>query len=230
MDDIVSRANRSVGMQRQRADPRRAQPVPISVVISAWRRGWSFNQIAFACGVSHQRITQRITAYEKRHGLVPRTERPAPSRAVKFPWRCACCGTIAWSPRIRLKNAELHFCSVSCNSLHTRILSDEDVESAIYLRWEGNTWTHIGKLLGCPVQTVQLRIWKFLYVTGQLNRGVVESIWVRGHLEQIVTPAWNWLELNTGIYCTEHGAEHGYRRGGQTAWGVKLVSSGTQTQ
>jgi hypothetical protein len=229
MTQESARANRIAGQRRQKADPRRARPVSINVIIAAWRRGWHLGQIAFASGVSYQRINQRIKAYEKCHGSVARIERPSAPRTTTFPWRCAYCDALTWSPRMRIKSGEQHFCSTRCYSMHKRVLSDDDVESAIYLRWEGNTWTHIAKLMGYPQQTIQSRIWKYLYLTGQLNRGVVESIWVKNHLEQRITPAWNWLELNTGIYCTEHGAEQGHRRGGQSAWGSKLASSGTPT-
>jgi hypothetical protein len=218
------RLQRQAGYQRYRADPRRARPTPINVIISAWRRGWSHNQIAFACGLSNQRINQLITRYEARHGPVPRAERPTSSQAVKFPWRCAHCNALEWSARVRLKHWERHFCSWSCSSAFQRGITDQQVEGAIFLRWQGSSWSHIAKVVGCPHQSIQTRIWKYLYVTGQLNRSVVESIWVGERPDHQCRVGWGWLERNTGLYCTEHGAVHGFCNRGKSPWGTQIAS------
>jgi hypothetical protein len=101
-------------------------------------------------------------------------------------------------------------------------MTDQQVEDAIFMRREGSTWAHIAKITGRPQQTIQQRIWKYLYVTGQLNRGVIHSIWIEGHSEQHAPASWGWLERKTGIYCTENGTEHGFRIDGGSTWGKRL--------
>jgi hypothetical protein len=197
--------------------------VPLPVIIAAWRRGWTQDQIAFAAGVSHQAISLRIVRYEKQNGPVSRIKRSYPNTAVKIPWNCANCGVLEWSPHIRLAQWEQHFCSCHCMAEYTRVVTDQTVEKAIRLREEDNGWKDIANILGFPVQTIQMRIWKHLYLTGRLNRGVVESIWVKTGTNNR-PPAWNWLEANTGIYCHEDGpliARRNYRPGA-SAWGQRL--------
>lgn len=198
-------------------------PVKLDVLIAAYRRGWTMTQIAFAAGVTHQAISLRIGLYQRRHGIIERIERPPPSRGVKILWHCANCGAPEWSLRIRLESGELHFCSKRCQANFARQISDEQVEEAILLRWEGNTWTHVAKLIGYPMQSIQMRIWKYLYATGQLTRSTVTSIWIGKH--QSPSPSWKWLELATGIYCTESGAELGFRASGRSPWGRQIVQS-----
>jgi hypothetical protein len=229
--DAAMLQKRMAGTKRYLSDPRRAKPMAIGVIIAAWRRGWSYGQIAFASGLSHQRVHQLVTRYEAKNGTVPRIRRPIPRGTEKFLWRCANCGVAEWSPRVRISQGEQHFCSAKCSAAYARGVTDQQIEDAIYLRWEGNSWSHIARLIGFPVQTIQMRIWKYLYATGQLNRGVIESIWVAEHLQQGRPGAWHWLELNTGIYCTEHGAEYGFRRaGGSNPWGQKILSDGNTTR
>jgi hypothetical protein len=65
--------------------------VSTEVIIAAYRRGWFPYQIAFAAGVSRQRIDQRIKRYESKFGSVEvRRRRPKPR--LKAFWRCAVCG------------------------------------------------------------------------------------------------------------------------------------------
>jgi hypothetical protein len=222
-----SKQRRLDGLAIAKADPRRTRPVTIEVLIAAWRRGWNSEQIRFAAGVSHQTVVARIRAYEKRYGTVPHIERPI-AWAVKFPWRCAYCDKLEWSSRVRLKMGDLHFCNMRCNAAFRRLISDAQVEQAINLRRVGNSWSNISAIIGHPIQCIQSRIWKYLYVTNRLNRSVVEAIWVAGHVGQGRPASWRWLELNTGLYCTENGTELGERyrsRRGKSghAWGNTIL-------
>ena len=194
--------------------------VSINVVVEAWSRGWSDEQIAFACGVSRQRIAQRISRYEDINGAIVRRERKR-TVAAKFFWRCAQCKVGTWSTRTRLTNNELHFCSNKCFANYQRCMTDEEIEQAIYLRWEHNSWKHIIGMLGRSQQVIQVNIWKYLYATGQLDLDMVASVWTVDSKSKKF--GWRWLELNTGIHCTEHGAERGERYDNRMPWGSLMT-------
>jgi hypothetical protein len=211
---------RQQGMARQRSRPQRT--VDIKVLVAAWARGWSLEQIAFAASVSHQRVSQRIIRYEDQHGPIERDRRLGWSWGVKVCWRCRHCATGYWSitSDLRRDDGDM-FCSMRCQVEHTRTITDEIIERAIDLRWAGKSWTSIAIELDHPQQSIQARIWKYLYLIGMLDRQTAESIW-RTKIDG-KRAAWNWLERGTGLICTEDGArlaDKTYRHG--HAWGQSL--------
>lgn len=194
----------------------------ITVLVAAFKRGWTLEQIGFAAGVSRQAVEQRLARFERKHGPIERLRQANRMNNVPTqPWKCAGCGKLQWSPLSRISTAgDQMVCSFRCLMEATRDISDEMIERAIDQRWAGRTWTSIAAELGYCIQAVQTRIWKHLYLIGMLNRETVESIWQdSGHHY-----AWNWLERNTGLICTETGVriERSVYRDA-SAWGVKAV-------
>jgi len=189
------------------------------IMMAAFARGWSLEQIAFAAGCTRQNIQQRIARFEQQHGPIDRdgitTKRT--NRGNLRSHKCPVCGTTWWgAPRINGGRSVEHFCSMKCQIQSRRTVSDEDIERAIDLRWAGKPWNSISRKLGHSQQALQNHIWKHLYKIGMLNTETVESIWMRGGKY-----GWRWLERNTGLVCTESGAVlHKNRRGGN-AWGVR---------
>ena len=154
-----------------------------AVIVAARARGWTLKQIACAAGVSWQRIEQRIARHERRFGPIEpiaRGERRRRSIAAKHLWKCAACGKSGWAMQKQLHDGR-HFCSSRCRNAFQRRIDDEMIERAIRLRVAGGrSWASIAMELGYPVQSLQARIWKFLYQAGRLDWQTVQSIWGQG--------------------------------------------------
>jgi hypothetical protein len=90
------------------------------------------------------------------------------------------------------------YCSRRCSELAGRILTDDDIRGALELRWEGRMWREVGFVLGTSMQTVQSRIWVYLWERDELTVPLLSEIWapVPG---VIVPPSWRWLANRSGI-------------------------------
>jgi hypothetical protein len=202
-------------------------PIDIAVIVAAWARGWTLDQIGFAAGVSRERVRQRLEVYENKHGPVMRFRRPSNINSPSRAWQCPGCGQTFWADLQSLQRAERrgeqHTCSIKCYVTLYRRVSKEMIERAIDMRWAGRPWGAIVAELGFTQQAIQTRIWGYLYEIGMLNTETVESIWdpQRGGHHH----AWNWLERGTGLICTENGARLSAPMYGckKSPWGVRIV-------
>jgi hypothetical protein len=201
------------------------QSAVISVVIAAWVRGWTLEQIAFASGSSHQSIKDRILKYERKHGKQLREYKPsypARGRVGKTLWRCSQCGKSKWA----LSSKSEAFCSTKCRSDFFRVVSDESIKRAIDMRWAGHSWTSVSFAVSHEIQVIQTRIWKYLYQRGALDMEAVISIWRPDDRYA----SWRWIELTTGLIPTETNpriVKLGYPSRKGSAWGKRIVRGGT---
>jgi hypothetical protein len=181
-------------------------PISLKTLITAYRRGWNQTQIAFAAGVSHQAVQQRILKYERKFGPVERgQEKIRPHK--KIFWSCDYCG------KSMLTKIKLEFCSKKCAAARRREISDEKIKRSIALRGEGKSWRSVSRITGFPVQSIQKRIWIYLHLSGQLNDETASIIWNRPGRGYPLgrPPSWRWLEKSTGIYSTKFGTRMGRR-------------------
>jgi hypothetical protein len=198
-----------------------------AVFAAASARGWTFDQIGFAASVSRQRAQQRVARYEAKYGWVERGRRLLNVNTSKQPWRCEVCGKLQWRNHTRFGYAT---CSPTCyaarvadfSASYTKI-SEDMVEHAIDLRRQGRSWSSVAQELGHPMQTIQTRIWKYLYRRGTLTLDVVETIWLR---RDNSGASWDWIERNTGLICTKTGArldKPAAYSGRHNAWGSVIA-------
>ena len=206
---------RQQGLQHYHSGTRHA-PTPTHVIVAAARRGWTTAQIAFAAGVSYQAITQRLLKYEQKHGKIILVKPPKQKRyGVKVSWCCAQCGKASWSSGAR---PDRIYCSDECWEAAIRLITDEMAETAIRLRLDGETWSLISNQIGFPIQSVQLRIWKYLFEQGRLTRATVDPVWFSK--DGWHRAGYAWLEKNTGLIPLEGGTQQTARpyRNSQSAW------------
>ena len=203
-----------------------------AVFAAASARGLTFDQIGFAAGVSRQRAQQRVERYEAKYGRVERGRQLLNVNTSKQPWRCKVCGKLQWRNHKRFGYAT---CSPACyaarvadfSASFTKI-SEDMVEHAIDLRRQGRSWSSVARELGHPIQTIQTRIWKYLYCRGTLTLDVVETIWLR---RDNSGASWDWIERNTGLICTKTGArlDKPTYSGRRNAWGSVIASTGSRS-
>lgn len=172
----------------------------LKAIITAYRRGWTQEQIAHAAGVTYQAIQQMIWKYESRFGVIEdRRERPFRFRSYKEFWKCPQCG------RSFVSRWHGKFCSRVCASLANKEITDEMVEEAIRMRHDGETWLAIAQQLDCSYyQSIQLQIWKYLYTRGELNGETIKAIW-RRHRGVKGGCSWSWIENTLGLYLQPDG-------------------------
>jgi transcriptional regulator with XRE-family HTH domain len=184
------------------------------VIVAAFRRGWTLEQIAVAAGISRQAVDQRLQKYEAQHGPISKVARCHTRNNARIAKRCLQCGRVMWLS----VNDQQRFCSCSCVGLFARALSDQEIETIIERRRNGHSWAEISRLFKGPTQRIQTRIWIWLFERGRLNRQTVESIW---H-DPAHHWAYEWLERNTGLACAEHGANRitPTYPGRKSAWGA----------
>jgi hypothetical protein len=212
--DAVARRQQGVDRYHERYRRGLQRYTCIEVMVAAFRRGWTAEQIAAAAGISHQAVKQRLDKYQSQYGeVVPGRKKKIrsgpykPRRAVK----CAACGKPMWTGR---KRAEFVYCSGACHEAGVREITNGMVETAILLRWSDETWTLISQQLGYPMQSIQTGIWKYLFNEGKLNSEMVDSIWCRGGWRE----GYKWLEHNTGLVPTKSGATRGPRPRFRSEW------------
>lgn len=207
---------RQQGFNRYLSDPRRAAPTSLRVIVAARRRGWTTEQIAFAAGVTDVAINLRLRKYETRQGaIIPHKPPKRTPRRIKVSTPCAYCGQpVGW----RRVNETIAYCGALCQEAASRAITDAMVETAISQRLSGATWTLVRQLIGFPVQSIQARMWKYLFVHGALNRETVDQLWLRGTRGR--RAGYAWLEKNTGLIPVEGGTRLGTKahRKGAPAW------------
>lgn len=211
-DIEIARRHRKEGRERQRNRLQRF--TCIEVIVAAARRGWSSELIGLAAGVSHQAVRQRLDRYEAQHGKIT-SERRKTKRCAHNPKHailCATCGKPIWSGRTR---QEFVYCSGVCQEEAVRQITDDMIETTILLRWSDESWKLVSQQIGFPMQSIQIRIWKYLFDNNMLDSKTVESIWCRGgwHRE-----GYKWLERNTGLIPTENGTLQTTKRNGYSPW------------
>jgi hypothetical protein len=85
-----------------------------------------------------------------------------------------------------------------------REITDDEIETAIQMRYDGKSWVEIGRALGrVHYQSIQIQIWKYLYIRGELNGGIVRSIWMANRYYR--DPSWAWIENRLGFYLQPDG-------------------------
>jgi hypothetical protein len=215
VDRAEKRRLRQQGIDRYRSSSR--QSTSIEVIIAAAKRGWNAKQIAIAAGVSFQTISERLRKYEERYGAIKPVV-PGPKRIFrgrKHLWTCAGCGKSEWS----FEKGVLVYCSAECQENCVRQITDEMVDTAIQLRLSGASWKLIAGQIGFWIQTVQIRIWTYLYREGKLNRDVVDDLWMKGNHPN---EGYSWLEKTTGLVPVDGGtlltSKQYADRKNQTAW------------
>jgi hypothetical protein len=228
MTPTEAQARRMAGLNRARSDPRRNTPFDLKVLVAAFRRRWTISQIAFAAGMTRQRVEQRLRNYERQFGKIEQRQNgPKLSRDnhLRTFWQCAVCGKFdlskSWNIRRRLRQRAL-FCSFTCLAEFEKQLPIEAIERAIDLRWQGKSWQSVARILKVKFyQQIQVRIFKHLMDVGLLDFKTVTSIWGHpgdpGH-----KVSWAWIERNLGVYVTETGWRAGPRNSNFSAWGEKL--------
>lgn len=175
-----------------------ARPPIVSdaVLCAAYDRGISTTKIARCLGVTRERIRQRLqrqgreTAVDCEKGERSR-RRTLPRSGLKI--FCRVCGI-----EFERNWGGEGFCSHKCLGLHTRVLTREDILSAIEMRQSGSTWTGISRIFKTPIQTIQKNIWHLLNEDGRLTTQVVWGIW-RPPAGVKTPPAWRWLIKQTGL-------------------------------
>jgi hypothetical protein len=75
------------------------------------------------------------------------------------------------------------------------------VEEAIRMRQDGETWTAIANQFDRPYyQPIQMQIWKYLYLRGELNGEIIKEIWAGRCC------SWSWIENALGLYLQSDGS------------------------
>lgn len=165
--------------------------VSLNVILAAKRRGWTNEQIALACGISHQAISDRLV--RRNIKLRVKTHRHHDGRIF---WKCRVCGKGHWSN----PNEVQQFCSHKCNGEFVRVLSDEAISKAIELRYNGNSWQAISRIFNRPFQTIQRAIWLLLHKRGKLTINIVHGIWRPVNADWRSHASWHWLENRSGWF------------------------------
>lgn len=203
----------------------RKRNIDRAVVIAAYRRGWSFAKIAFAASVSLQAIQHIVRRYEKEFGKIEQRnrsfERPRLQRLV----RCKYCGNVGWEFRPGWPRG---YCSKNCSRLARLEVTDDVVEQSIEMRLSGESWAAIARTFGNSQQSIQLQIWKYLYMRGKLNAAIIKKIWLaRGRYLVSGRPSsWAWIERRLGLYLQNDGSVvEGTPQEGHTihAWGELVM-------
>ena len=206
---------RQQGLQRYHSGIRHV-PTSTHVIVAAARRGWTTAQIAFAAGVSCAAIALRLRKYEQKHGKIILVKPSKQKRhVVKVSWCCAQCGKASWSSGSQPNRV---YCSDECYETAIRSITDEMAETAIHLRLDGETWSLISNQMGFHIQSIQARIWKYLFEQGRLTRATVDPVWFpKGGWHHA---GYAWLEKNTGLIPLESGTpQTGDRYGDyKSAW------------
>ena len=175
-----------------RSSTQTTDPVDISVIVAARRRGVSLRVLAAQSCCSAQAVSSRIKNYERRTGEQIVVHAPPPHRG-RVASICEQCGKTSW----RSPHLVTRFCSVRCYHAWTHAQINDEVIRAIEMRQSGVTWTHIAKLAKVSQQSVQRRIWFHLRGSGQLTRSTVNRIWTPKTLFA-QAPSWRWLANKFG--------------------------------
>ena len=142
-------------------------------IMAARKRGWSLDQIAFACGVSCERIRQ-LLARKNIIGTVKLSRRA--SQGMKVEHKCPRCGKATWRP----KSNKSKFCSRLCASLDARRTGGRlGTVAAIEMRLKGMAWMAIEKATGHRYQSYAGNIWWLLHEYALLDVGIVERLFSR---------------------------------------------------
>lgn len=176
-------------------------PVPTArarVVLEARRRRISTVLIAAALGVSHQAVVHILHRHGIKAGGSLRKSNIHVRQGHKM-FTCKYCGKKEWRRTSDLKN-NAGYCSVKCSGLDSRSMTEEQINKAIDMRLEGHSWNSLGKLFKVPYQTIQKRIWFYLYGCGLLKRNLVQSIWDPGISVFRHGGRWKWITNSTGIH------------------------------
>lgn len=172
------------------------------MMAAARRRGWTLEEIAQVCGISHQGVQQNIARYEKYHGAItPRAKTGSirSSTTKKF-FRCKTCGSAEWKLK-GFKNED--YCSRKCSGVAKRCMSKEEILWAIDRRvTTGDTWLGLSKILNQYVQTIQSNIWVYLAQENLLTVSVIKRIWEPSPSLFRKQGRWNWLVERTGLAPT----------------------------
>ena len=182
--------------------PRRKRRVNArtGVFIAARKRGWSLDEIAFAAGISRERVRQ-ILAKADVVGTIRLKHRN--SHQMKR-WRtCVRCGK---TELVDVTQAKLKFCGKKCYSLSVRKGGGRmGTLAAIEQRLTGAQWTEIQRTAGVSYQTLSLCTWWLLVEYGMLTYEIVEQIFSPRMAEYLFRSTGenpthagapkNWLEL-----------------------------------
>lgn len=167
---------------------------------AARNRGWTLSQIAFAAGVSPQRVAQILGRLNNR--IVPPRNK---ARRLRV---CVGCGKmLKVLPRIDDENQGSNSCSVRCSSRGRRLMTEKQLMRALDLRAQGWTWKEISRVVPFDMQDIIVRAWRLLAEKESLTVRILSEIHrSRGRRHSAVTK-WESYARATGLMPRDGGGE-----------------------